>query len=121
VSLTPVPTVAELLEHPERVQDLPPTVAAELLMRAVGLQMLLSTRVIAGLAGGHGPANGSAGDRLLTIPRRPSGSRCSGRSPTNSRGGANSRRFGSVPDTCAFPSLSCRPGGRRGVLTVPVV
>jgi len=56
---------AELLEHPERAQDLPPQVARDLLPRIIGLQVAVLARA---LVNGHdansSPSTAQAAARL---------------------------------------------------------
>ena len=64
MSLTVVPTLTELLAHPERVRDLPPEAALSVLGQVAGLTPLLLARVASG--NGHGPADDGA-DELLDV------------------------------------------------------
>ena len=58
------PSADELVEHPERARELPPGVAAEILVRFAGLQALLLRRALAAPAGG--PPAAPEADRWLT-------------------------------------------------------
>lgn len=60
-SVRVVPPLAELLEHPERGNDLPPDAARALLARLVPLQAVLLARAFAA-----GP-EGAGRDQLLTV------------------------------------------------------
>jgi predicted DNA-binding transcriptional regulator AlpA len=64
--LTPIPTLDELLSHPDHAKDLPLQVAADLLAQVASLQPLLLSRLFTGMsapsAGGH-PEE----DRLLLV------------------------------------------------------
>jgi excisionase family DNA binding protein len=61
MELTPLSSLADLVEHPERAHDLPPHVARDLLPRIVGLQVALLARA---LLNGHAA---TSEDRLLTV------------------------------------------------------
>ncbi len=49
-----IPSLAELLEHPERARELPPAAAADLLVRVVGLQIVLLIRALGAPADRNG-------------------------------------------------------------------
>ncbi len=55
----------DLLAHPERVQELPPETAVDLLARLVPLQTVLLSRVLSSSA--KTPEASSPEDRLLTV------------------------------------------------------
>jgi excisionase family DNA binding protein len=59
--LTPLSSLADLLDHPERAHDLPPQVARDLLPRIIGLQVAVLARA---LVNGH---DTDSEDRLLTV------------------------------------------------------
>ncbi len=65
MSLTPVPDLDELAAHPERVKDLAPKVARNLLPSVIGLQTALLTQAFASNGTGEGEA--PAEDRLLKV------------------------------------------------------
>jgi excisionase family DNA binding protein len=58
---TSLSSLAELLEHPERANDLPPHAARDLLPRIIGLQVAVLARA---LVNGH---DANSEDRLLTV------------------------------------------------------
>jgi hypothetical protein len=64
VSISTVPTLVELLVDPERVSDLPPAAAAQLLVRLTALQTALAVRALNSGADARQPA---MGDRLLDV------------------------------------------------------
>jgi excisionase family DNA binding protein len=66
VNRVAVPGLDELVADPARARQLPPTVAAELLIRVIGLQTALATRALAAPEGG--PTEAPAEDQWLTIP-----------------------------------------------------
>ncbi len=66
MSLTPVPTLDELAAHPERIYEIPPRVAADILIRVLGLQTVLLARAM-GIAGANGQPQDPTADQLLTV------------------------------------------------------
>jgi len=65
VSVTPIPSLDELAADPAKAVTLPPAVAAELLVRVIGLQTALATRALA--VPTNGRAAEAAEDRLLDV------------------------------------------------------
>lgn len=61
MGLTPLSSLADLIEHPERAHDLSPKVARDLLPRIIGLQVAVLARA---LVNGH---DAISEDRLLTV------------------------------------------------------
>lgn len=64
--IAPVPTLAELVSHPEQARNLPPHVAADLLAQVASLQPLLLACLFAGF-GQDRHQEDSGGDRLLMV------------------------------------------------------
>jgi excisionase family DNA binding protein len=61
-----VPSLDELAANPERVGDVSPDVAANLLAKLAGVQTILLTKVLAG--SGNGEKSKALADALLTVP-----------------------------------------------------
>jgi predicted DNA-binding transcriptional regulator AlpA len=64
-NLVPVPTLNDLVSHPEQAKDLPVHVAADLLAQVASLQPLLLSRLYTGLSFGAKPTQDD--DRLLAV------------------------------------------------------
>jgi excisionase family DNA binding protein len=59
-----VPSLDDLAANPERARDLPPNVAADLLVKLAGVQSLLLARALAPSRNGHEPP---PEDKLFTV------------------------------------------------------
>ena len=66
MSLTPLPTLDELAAHPERVQELSPRVATDLLAQVVSLQTVLLARALSAPTAKNSQGE-STDDQLLTV------------------------------------------------------
>jgi hypothetical protein len=64
MSLTNVPTLTDICEHPEMIATLPPTVAVSLLEKIAALIPVLLAQAVTPTGNGHGEV---ADDRLLTV------------------------------------------------------
>jgi predicted DNA-binding transcriptional regulator AlpA len=64
--MAPVPTLSDLISHPEQARNLPPQVAADLLAQVASLQPLLLARLFVGF-GQDRREDDSGGDRLLMV------------------------------------------------------
>jgi hypothetical protein len=65
--LTPVPSLDELARDPAKAANLPPGVAAALLVRAAAVQSVLAARIASAEVAAPAPAPAAPADEMLTI------------------------------------------------------